>query len=59
MNALRKCRQSFTGEQVPHVEEIARMLTVERCNDLDGVKGGETNDRHSGESKFSLHPRRH
>ena len=45
MNALRRVIiYALIGEEIPHVEEIARMLAVEGSDDLAGVEVSETDD---------------
>ena len=57
MNALQSVVYSFMGEQVPYIEQILRMLAVERSDNLASTKVSEADDRHFGESEFFLHPR--
>ncbi len=40
-------------------EQIARMLAIERGDDLAGIKVSEADDRHFGQPEFFLHRRRH
>jgi len=46
-------------EQVTHIEQVPRMLPVERGHDLAGVKISEADDGHFGEPEFFLDARRY
>jgi hypothetical protein len=50
---------SFMREQVAHIEEVPRMLAIERGHDLAGVEVSEADDGHFGEPEFFLHARRY
>jgi hypothetical protein len=42
---------AFVGEQLPHVEEVAWMLAIERSNELAGVEIGERHQLGAGEAE--------
>src|SRR5258707_11494859 len=50
---------SFMREQVTHIEQVPRMLPVERGHDLAGVKISEADDGHFSEPEFFLDARRY
>jgi hypothetical protein len=43
---------TFIGEQVTHIKEIAGMLTVKGCHDLASVKVGKRNDARFREAEL-------
>ena len=49
---------ALVGEQVPHVEQIARMLAVERRDDLAGIEVGKANDLDFRKAELLFHARR-
>src|SRR5579864_2772429 len=49
---------TFLGEQIPHIEQVARMLTIERSYNLAAVQVWETDDRHFRKPESFLDARR-
>src|ERR1700746_2595212 len=37
---------TFLGEQIPHIKQVARMLAIERSYNLAAVQVWETDDKH-------------
>src|ERR1700733_11812441 len=50
---------TFLGEQIPHIEQIARMLAIERSYNLAGVQVCETDDRYFRKPELFLDARRY
>lgn len=48
---------AFVAEEVPNIEEVARVLAIECGDDFLGVKIGERNDLHLGEAEALLYSR--
>src|SRR5216684_1503402 len=46
---------SLACEKIPHVEEVARMLTIERSDDLAGIEIGKRHDARLSETERIFH----